>query len=194
MANPDTPNGLRPVKDINGKCYTGTKRSYNALATYATALFIGDPVKIVGTASTLADGRIVSDIQAAATGDVIDGVIVGFAASPTDLSSTYRAASTAREVFVCDSNDMLYEVQEGSSGTALAAADLGLNIDFVVAAGSTTTGLSGVMINNATEATTNTLDLKLVEFVNRPDNVIGYSAKWLVKLNRHRFANQVAGV
>jgi len=194
MANTDTPNGLRPVKTVSGKPYTGAKRSFNALATYGTALFIGDPVEIVGTSTTLADGRIVSDIEAAETADVIDGVIVGFAPSPTDLSSTYRAASTAREVYVCTDPDMLYEVQEGSTGTALTAADLGLNIDFVVAAGSATTGLSGVMINNASEATTNTLDLKLVEFVNRPDNVIGYSAKWLVKINRHRYANQVAGV
>lgn len=194
MPNAHTPAGLRPVKDLNGRPYNGAKRSFYALATYATALYIGDPVEIVGTSSTLADGRIVSDIEAAETGDSIDGVIVGFAPSPTDLSSIYRAASTAREVYVCTDRDMLYEIQEGSSGTALAAADLGLNVDFVVAAGSANTGLSGVMINNATEATTNTLDLKLVEFVNRPDNEIGYSAKWLVKLNKHRYANQVAGV
>lgn len=194
MANADTPAGLRPVKDVHGRAYNGAKRSYSAIASYGTALFIGDPVKITGAATTLSDGRIVPNVDACAATDVIDGVIVGFAANPTDLGSTYRAASTLREVFVCDDDNMLYEIQEGSTGTALTAAAIGLNIDFVVAAGNTNTGLSGVMIDNATEATTNTLSLKLVEFVNRPDNEIGYSAKWLVKINRSRFANQLAGV
>ena len=59
-----------------------------------------------------------------------------------------------------------------------------MNANFVVAAGSTVTGLSGVELNNATEATTNTLDLHIVGFVNRAGNDVGEHAKWLVRINR----------
>jgi hypothetical protein len=65
----------------------------------------------------------------------------------------------------------------------------------VIAAGSTVTGISGTTLNNATEATTNTLDVKLVEVVNRADNTVGSaSGGYLVRLNRHRFVDQLAGV
>ena len=51
-----------------------------------------------------------------------------------------------------------------------------------------------------TGATTNTLDLKIIRPVDRPDNVVSsvantnMNAKWLVKLNNSRLANQIAGV
>jgi hypothetical protein len=65
----------------------------------------------------------------------------------------------------------------------------------VVGTGSTVTGYSAMELNNATEATTNTLDLKIVGVVNRADNdPASASTKFLVRINRHRIANQVAGV
>ena len=77
---------------------------------------------------------------------------------------------------------------------SLTANDIGLNADFVVGSGSTVTGMSGVELNNVGEADTNTLDLKITGFVNRVDNAIGENAKWLVRINRHQYVNQVAGV
>jgi hypothetical protein len=59
--------------------------------------------------------------------------------------------------------------------------------------GSTTTGLSATTINNATEATTNTLDLKIIGLANKPNNAVGESAKWIVRINRHQYVDQVAG-
>jgi hypothetical protein len=132
-------------------------------------------------------------VARAATGDVIVGVVVGVKPDTQD-SLRYRAASTAREVYVADNPDLVFEVQEGSSGTALTANDIGLNINFVVAAGSTVTGLSGTTLNNTTEATTNTLDLKIIGFLNQADNEIGAAAKYTVRINRHQYVNQLAGV
>ena len=192
MANVDNPSGARPVAHRTGGMYTGAYREYSTPTGDSTALMIGDFVKLAGTGQTI-DGRIYNDIARAATGDVITGVVIGVR-PVTRASTIYREASTQRIVLVADDPDLLFEIQEGSSGTALTANDIGLNIDFVVAAGNTTTGLSGTQINNATEATTNTLDLHIVGFVNREDNAIGYSAKWLVSINRHQYANQVAGI
>lgn len=191
MANTDTPFGAKPVMDRNGKPYNGAFQTYSTASGDSTALMIGDFVKLAGTGQTI-KGRVLQDVTRAATGDVICGVVVGVKPATQD-STVYRAASTVSEVFVA-SPDLVYEMQEGSSGTALTANDVGLNVNFVVAAGSTVTGRSGTQIDNTTEATTNTLDLHLLQPVSREDNAIGYSCKWLVHINRSQFANQVAGI
>lgn len=192
MANVDTPFGLRPVRYMSGAPYNGAVNAYSTAAGDATAIYIGDPVIISGTAQTI-DGVVYQDVDQAATGDVIVGVVVGVKPVTRD-STIYREASTQRIVYVADDPNLLFEIQEVSGGTPLAAADIGLNANFVVAAGSTTTGMSGVELNNATEATTNTLDLQIVGFSNRPGNEVGEHAKWLVRINRHQRANQVAGI
>jgi hypothetical protein len=176
---------------VSGRPYSGGLNVYSAAAGDATAMFIGDPVKLSGTSQTVGDW-IYADVDQAATGDVIVGVVVAVLPDTRD-SVIYRAASTLRLVLVCDDPNALFEIQEVSGGTPLAAADIGLNANFVVGTGSTTTGLSGVELNNATEAVTNTLDLKIVGFSNKLGNEIGEHAKWLVRINRHQYANQVAG-
>lgn len=193
MANADTPFGLRPVRHLSGAPYNGSFNTYNITASDGTATFIGDPVKLAGTGSTV-NGQVYMDVVQATAAGTILGVVVGFAPSPTDLTARHRAASTQRLVYVADSPDLVFEIQEVSGGTALAEDDIGLNANFVVAAGSATTAMSGVELNNATEATTNTLDCQIVGLVQREDNAIGEHAKWLVRLNNHQFANQVAGV
>lgn len=192
MANADIPSGAKPVRMLSGAPYSGNLRTFSTAAGDATALYKGDFVKLAGTGQTI-NGVVYLDVTRAATGDVIAGAVMGVIPATRD-STIYRAASTATLVTVEVGADVLYEMQEVNSGTALAVNDLGLNVDFVVAAGSATTGWSGTTINNATEATTNTLDLKLVDFVNRADNEIGAAAKWLVAVNRSQWSNQVAGI
>ena len=192
MANVDTPFGLKPVQHRNGAPYNGSFRLYSTATGDGTAIYIGDPVILSGTSQTI-NGQIYSDVDQAATGDVITGVVVGVVPATQD-SLRYRAASTQRLLMVADDPGLLFEIQEVSGGTALAANDAGQNANFVVGTGSTATALSGVELNNATEATTNTLDLHIVGPVNREDNAIGEHCKWLVTINRHQFANQVAGI
>lgn len=198
MANSNTPFGLRPVSTLGSYSTSGAIRVFSVPAGDNAAIFIGDPVKIAGT-SQFIGGAVYSDIAQAATGDVICGVVVGVVADTRD-STIYRAASTQRLVMVNIDPNTLYEAQQVSTGTALTANDIGLNINFVVAAGSTVTGLSGVTLDNATEAGTNTLDLKIVGMPLRADNDFGSavgtgaaSSKFYVRINRHLFANQIAG-
>ena len=192
MANTDTPFGLKPVRLLGGSPYNGATLVFSTASGDGTAIYIGDPVKLSGTSSTV-DGVIYTDVDQAATGDVCVGVVTNVLPESRD-SLNYRAASTTRLVEVACDPHLVFEIQEVSGGTPLAAADIGLNANFVVAAGSATTGLSGVELNNATEATTNTLDLQIVGIANRSDNEVGEHAKWLVRINRHQFANQVAGI
>jgi hypothetical protein len=169
----------------------GNTNVYSTAAGDSTLLGIGDFVKIAGTSQLIGDVTY-ADVTRAATGDVIVGVVTSVVPATRD-STVYRAASTATLVNVCDDPTVLFEIQESAGGTALTANDIGLNANFVVASASTTTGLSATTLDNSTEATTNTLDLKIVGLANKPNNEVGASAKWIVRINRHLYSNQVAG-
>jgi hypothetical protein len=199
MANANAPFGLRPVGKLSGAPFAGAVRAFSVAAGDGTAIYIGDPVKGAGT-SQFINGQTYSDVVQAATGDVLTGVVVGVE-PVTSTSTIYRVASTQRIVYVNVDPDALFEIQQGTGGTALNANDIGLNANFAVSAGSATTGLSGVTLNNVGEATTNTLDLKIIGIVNRADNdpgsavtTGGDASRFLVRINRHQYADQVAGI
>jgi hypothetical protein len=193
MPNVNAPFGLKAVGDVHGRPYSGGGIIMTIPASDSTAVGIGDPVLALGTSTTNADGTITKDVKIAATTDVIEGIVM--AVLPDLATSTiYRAASTLRRVVVNTSPDTLYEVQEGTGGTALTADDIGLNVSLAIGSPSTVTGKSGATLDNTTEANTNTLVAKIIGKANRPGNDIGDSCVWVVKLNRSRFANQLAGL
>lgn len=203
MANLNAPSGLSPVNDVNGKPWSGAVRYYYHASDNSQAVYIGDLVTATGDTSLVTVGGIVMSIPnvtQSATGDVFQGVCVGAIANTRD-SPTYGAASTGIVLAVCDDPDALFAVQDVSTGTPLTPNAIGLNINVLVNQGSTITGLSGMVLNNTTELDTNTLDLKIVGQLQSPGNDLGTAAAtgaasgaWLVRINRHRFANQIAGV
>ena len=200
MANTDRPQGLRPVRYASGAPYNGAANMYLVPSADATALFIGDLVKPFtsgGAAGTTVNGIDVEGmptvIQSAA-GDPSIGVVIGFLPLQTNLETRHRAASTNRIAFVADDPQLLFEIQEVSGGTALTSTEVGLNADVVVAAGNTTTGMSGMELDNASEATTAGLNMRIIGLVKRPDNAYGEHAKWLVQLMDHSFRSGIAGV
>lgn len=193
MANQNATRGLVPVRGANSQTVSGGPRLYSHAAGDAVQIMVGDPVKIAGTAQTI-NGITTQDVVRAATGDVIAGVCVGIMPTTRD-SLSYGAASAAYQLFVDDDPNSQFEIQDASTGTPLTTADVGLNVNFVVAAGNTYLGTSGVTLDNTTEATTNTLDLKLIDVVNRADlDNTSSPLRFYVRINRHLFSNQVAGV
>lgn len=203
MPNIDRPQGLVPVKMITGAPYNGQVSTYMVDNANATALFIGDLVKQVNTGSGAAGETVFGqDVEGlmhvvqAAAGDAVIGVVVGFSPDQDNLMRRHRAASTDRLVYVVDDPNVIFEIQEVSGGTPLAAADVGLNANVVVGTGSSTTGLSAMELDNSTENTTATLQLKILGLSPRPDNAIGEHAKWLVKINNHQLGSSTgtAGV
>lgn len=179
MANVDAPRGGRPVKHLDGSPYNGAFNRYYVPSTDATAIFIGDAVKTAGSAD--ADG--VATVAQAAAGDSIRGWVVGVEPE-TDDSLSYRAASTARYVYVADAPDLIVEIQEDSDGGAVAVASVGLNADLVVGTGSTTTGTSAMELDSST-VTASSAQLRILGLSRRPDNATGTNAKWLVMVNEH---------
>lgn len=185
MANVDIPNGLRPVKHLDGSPYNGAANRYFIPATDTTTVFVGDAVKSAGSAD--ADG--VPTVAQAIAGDTLRGVVVGVEPETAD-STIYRAASTGRYVYVADAPDLVFEVQEDSVGGALSAASVGLNADLIVGAGSTAAGRSAMELDSSTAAAT-TAQLRILGFVQRPDNEIGANAKVLVMINEHELKSTV---
>lgn len=195
MANTSRINGFRPVKYKNGAPYSGAYNIYTLLAADGTATFVGDLVKLSGTAD--ASGRYASVAQAAA-GDAVIGAVVGFVVDPTNLNTPqYRLASTLRYVMVADSPDLVFECEADGGGAELAITDVGRACNILVGAGSTTTGQSGMQLDSSTAATnTSTFPLKLLGFSGRVDNEIGADAKALVIINAHQLTSGagIAGV
>lgn len=205
MPNISRIRGFTPVKHTSGAPYNGQGNLYAIAAADATALFIGDPVVLDGSANA---AGIATVTKAAATGPVL-GVITGFVPvnlDPATGSMTagsvvldtpqYRAASTARYVFVEDSDDVIYEVEEATGSNAsytYLTADVGLNASHTTVAGSTTTGQSAAALDMSTKATTNTLPWKILGTVQRVDNEsftgVSTAVKVLVKINSATLGN-----
>jgi hypothetical protein len=178
MANENVAFGLKPVRMLDGSPWSGAVDMFYLPSSVATAAYIGDPVKLAGSADTAG----VASIALCAATDTITGTIVGFA-DATSMSAGYGAASTARYVLVSHGQDVLYEIQEDGVGGAIAAADIGLNADIIVAAGNAYTKRSGVMLDTSTKNTTATLGLRIRGLVQRPNNALDTNAKVLVSFN-----------
>ena len=203
MANVNAPRGLVPVANFAGAPYNGSVRYYAHASGDSQAIFVGDLVTATGDSIFKNIGGSVQSIPVVAqsvTGGVFQGVCIGV--MPTDQANPiYAPADTEVIVLVADDPNILCIAQDANSGTPLTANSVGLNIDVSVGSGSTVTGMSGMVLDNTTEATTNTLDLKIIGQYLDPSNELGSSVssgaaagRYLVKLNRHRFANQVAGI
>lgn len=191
MANVDKPNGFRPVMHLNGSPYNGQFRKYFSAGDN---LFMGDLVeqRAAGVASN--DGVYPSVDRLDAAGDRIVGVVVGWEANPDALSNLYHAASSSFAVYIADARDLIMEAQ--SDDATMVTADVGLNISPTVTAGDTTTGQSKMELDGSTAAVTNTLTMRIVGAVDRPDNTANLSAnsRWLVSINSSAWANLTVGV
>lgn len=186
MANASRVNGFRPVNTIGQGPYTGRVAKY--IATDTNTMFVGDIVKLDGTTGAGADAGYRGITKITATTDVPCGVVVGFVPTPTNLNlpSSYKEATTTdRVVMVCDDPNAVFEA---STDAGIASADVGLNVSVTTTAGSTTTGISAMLVNDATEATTASLIARIVGFKDTPDNELGAaSQRVLIKFIRHAY-------
>jgi len=182
MANVNAPFGARLVGSLTGSPISGTIKTYSAPSSYATNMFIGDPVVVTGARS---DGYQNVNVATAGATNRITGFIVGFGPTPGIVSLGYGAASTVRYVQVCDNPEALWELQEDAVGGAIAEASIGLNVDLVSGSGSTFTKKSGWMIDSSTVATGATLQMTIRDIVTRVDNDAGGTAyaKFICSIN-----------
>ncbi len=188
MYNTNAPLGLKPVRYQTGAEYTGKANQYRIASGYATAIGQWDPVV------TLSDGTIGIGVAGSACLGVFEyaeyfTTTGAYVKSPNWVASTAAKSGTTVYAYVHDDPSIVFDVQEtdGSSGagTPLALADCGLNINFVIGAPNAL-GQSTTSLNNTTEQTTSTLNLKLLALSNYPGNAVGNYANWFVTWNNHQ--------
>jgi hypothetical protein len=190
MANTNAASGLQPYAYAWGAPWGGAVRTYYVPVGNGTALYLGDPVVLI-TNSSDGNGVQTAEIATAGGGAVVLGAFMGVSnnAGQTTIpvlqsQSVYLPASTAAYIYVSDDPFLLYKIQEDSVGGSMVSGASGRNADLVAGSGSTVTGLSGWQLDSSTLATTNTLQLRVIQALQETDNqVASANAKWLVKLN-----------
>jgi hypothetical protein len=173
MAATAAPYGLRPVNLIGGQPYAGSTRMMKINNAYASDIYYGTTVSSNGNGYVQADPTVSTTT---ATGVI--GVFVG--CTYTDPGLKYKVfkqywptgtVATDAEAYVVDDPDVVMQIQADG---AIVQADVGLNIGFVnPTAGSTFTGNSTAAANSASKATTGTLPLRIVGFIDGPDSAVG---------------------
>jgi hypothetical protein len=183
MANTSKINGFRPVKHLNGSPYNGQSNIYY-VASAGDEILVGDPVKLAGSA----DANGIPSVDIAGASDVCVGVVVGVLHNKFDPAGKLNSGSTTLDlpnaaqiavsgsgyVLVADSPDVVYEV-ETSNGTP-AVENIGLNASHAVGSRSASTVTSPATIDMGTEATTSTLNFRLLGFSQKVGNEVAASA------------------
>jgi hypothetical protein len=180
------PYGLIPINLIGGQVFAGATRQIPIASAYGTGIFFGDVVKLSS------DGVLVKDTGTTTATPV--GVFLGCSYTDPTYGKVFRqnfpSGTVASDImaYVQDDPDALFKVAIVSSGTTIGTVQrtvVGNNAALVQNAGNTTTGNSGVAIDD-TVATTATLPIRIVDLVPETSYVSGGNVVYqeaIVKFN-----------
>tara|TARA_R100001377_G_scaffold63242_1_gene38902 strand:- start:703 stop:1290 length:588 start_codon:yes stop_codon:yes gene_type:complete len=172
MSSTATPFGSRPVGTIVGSPYQGKVTHYKIKNAYATSIFYGDIVK---WADNNPNTTVEKDTGTSALTPI--GVFLGCAYTDPSTgqftpNQMYTASTASDDLVAYVATDPFIKMQMQCNGAA-DQDDLGKNCNIVQTAGSTAIGTSKNTVGISTAATTNTLPLKVIEFVDGPDSAVG---------------------
>jgi len=164
MSTTSQPFGLRPAYSPSGIV---RPTAYSITSGYTSNILQNQPVKIG------ADGTI----EAAAIGERFIGTFQGVEFTDTDgrrrVSNKWTASTAATNIvaYVTLDPTLVYEIQANGS---IAVEDIGSQADFTtITAGSTTTGLSALMLNTGTLTNSGNASMRIIDLAPGPDNAFG---------------------
>jgi len=168
MATSAAPYGARPIGTLSASgSYTGKVRHLPIGSTYGTAIFNGDFVKLAS------DGEV--ELDSGTTALTAVGIFVGCSYTPSTtnqktFNTQWPASTTATDAmaYVIDDPHVVFQMQ---ADEAMNTTDRGLNASVVQTAGSTSIGRSKNALDGSTPATTNTLPLRIIDFVDGPKSL-----------------------
>lgn len=181
MANVNSPFGLRPVNLDGSACDSFAVGTYAFPSSDSTAMFIGDPVNLAGSADSVGNPTVVKTTMAGSNYSI--GAIVDFLPD-TSESPVYRAASTTRIARVANDPMQVFAIQCDES---LAVTDIGNTASLVNGTGSTASGLSGVQLDSSTIGSGT--QLVIVGILRNANNELGTNCVALVRFNLHQARN-----
>jgi hypothetical protein len=180
MASTPAPYGARPIGTLSASgSFTSKTRLLEIASAYGTAIFNGDFV----------------DVDA--TGTVVNSYTDDPGSGQLTFSTQWPAGTVASDAkaFVLDDPMVLIQMQADGS---VVVADRGLNAGIQTTFGSTSIGKSKNAVDQTSLATTATLPLRIIDFVDGPDSAVGDAATdVIVKFNQpssssaspHRYLN-----
>jgi hypothetical protein len=196
--NVDRPDGSKIIGTLLGSPWQGAVRKFTLTAAAAQgAIYKRQIVEYKGAGWV---GPLAAGTSTANAAGVVIGVEVNRAVAQTEHPG-YLPASTAGSILVCLHPYVLMEMQEDGVGDNLELINRNMNTDIVsYASGSTTTGLCIAELDSDAEVTTAATPLRILDLVNREDNVQGDSteangnnARWVVRFNQHSAKTGLAG-
>ena len=172
MATSATPNGAEPVNTLSASgSYTGKVRHIKIASGYGTAIFYGDFVKLVA-AGTLEKAAVTTSVVAGTVGIFVGCSYTDPSTNQMTFNQQFPASTAASDImaYVVDDPKLVFKMQ---ADEAIAQTGLGNNISAVNTAGSTSIGRSKNALDGGSIATTNTLPLRVLEFVEGPNSTVG---------------------
>ena len=172
MATSATPNGAEPVNTLSASgSYSGKVRHIKIASGYGTAIFYGDFVKLVA-AGTVEKAAVTTSVVAGTVGIFVGCSYTDPSTSQLTFNQQFPASTAASDImaYVVDDPKLVFKMQ---GDEAIAQTGLGNNISAVSTAGSTAIGRSKNALDGGSIATTNTLPLRVLEFVEGPNSTVG---------------------
>ena len=172
MATSATPNGAEPVNTLSASgSYTGKVRHMKIASAYGTAIFYGDFVKLVA-AGTVEKAAVTTAVVAGTVGIFVGCSYTDPSTSQMTFNQQFPADTAASDImaYVVDDPKLVFKMQ---ADEAVAQTGLGNNISAVSTAGSTSIGRSKNALDGGSIATTNSLPLRVLEFVEGPSSTVG---------------------
>jgi len=172
MATSATPMGAEPTDTLSASgSFTGKVRHMKIASGYGTAIFYGDFVKLVA-AGTVEKSAITTAVVAGTVGIFVGCSYTDPTSNQLTFNQQFPASTAASDImaYVVDDPDLVFRMQGDGS---IAQTGLGNNVSLVNTAGSTSIGRSKNAVDASTIATTNSLPMRIVEFVDGPSSTVG---------------------
>jgi hypothetical protein len=193
MAYPtvSAPYGLEPINRVDGMPYAGAIRQIPITASYGTAIYNGDIVKLV-TGGTVEKSAIGANVTAQPTLGVFVGCQYVNSSSQTVQAQYYPTGVTSAIAYVVLDPQAAFKVAVTTSGntsvvTSVTRAVVGTNMEIATGAGSNITGNSGLSVVSGSAANTAILPVRVIDVV--PDTAVNATnfREVIVKLNQPQF-------
>jgi hypothetical protein len=193
MAYPtvSAPYGLQPINRVDGMPYAGAIRQIPITASYATAIYNGDVVKLV-VGGTVEKSTVTTNVEAQPTLGVLVGCQYVNSSGQTVQAQYYPTGVTSAVAYVVLDPQAAYKAAVTNNGAATVVtyatrADVGTNAALATGTGSNATGDSGLSVVIDTTADTAILPVRIIDVV--PETAINTTAftEVIVKLNQPQF-------
>ena len=190
MAYPtvDKPYGFQAINRVDGMPYAGAIRQIPITASYGTAIYNGDVVKLV-TGGTIEKSAIGANVEAQPTLGVLVGCQYVNSSGQTVQAQYYPTGVTSAIGYIVLDPQAAFKVAVTTSGntvtvTSVTRAVVGTNMSIATGTGSNTTGNSGLSVISGSAANTAVLPVRVIDVV--PETAVNATnfREVIVKLNQ----------